>query len=125
MVASAAQVLAATGHLAFIIYFAFLVRSDLVVVLKRLAEKRKAFGFTGVIVETTGMADPAPVAQTFFVDDEIKELYKLDGIITVVDAKHIMQHLAEEKPDGVENESVEQVCLAVPPSGGKNFSIPR
>lgn len=88
------------------------VRSDLVVVLKRLAAKRKTFGFTGVIIETTGMADPAPVAQTFFVDDDIKEQFKLDGIITVVDAKHILQHLAEVKPDGVENESVEQVAFA-------------
>lgn len=40
----------------------------------------------GVIIETTGLADPAPVAQTFFVDDEISENYTLDGIITVVDA---------------------------------------
>ena len=56
------------------------------------------------------MADPAPVAQTFFVDDTIKERYRLDGIITVADAKHIMHHLTAVKPEGVENESVEQVC---------------
>ena len=55
----------------------------------------------GVIIETTGLADPAPVAQTFFVDDDIEENYTLDGIITVVDAKHIIQHLQEEKPEGV------------------------
>ena len=61
--------------------------------------------FDGVLIETTGLADPAPVAQTFFVDDKVVERYKLDGIITVVDAKHIIQHLDEEKPEEVENES--------------------
>jgi G3E family GTPase len=52
------------------------------------------------------------VAQTFFVDDEIEKMYRLDGICTLVDAKHIMQHLDEEKPEGVENESVEQLAFA-------------
>lgn len=60
-----------------------------------------SLGLPGVIIETTGLADPAPVAQTFFVDDDIEENYTLDGIITVVDAKHIIQHLQEEKPEGV------------------------
>ena len=68
--------------------------------------------FDGVIIETTGLADPAPVAQTFFVDESITERYKLDGIITVVDAKHIAQHLDDEKPEDVENESVEQIAFA-------------
>ena len=58
------------------------------------------------------MADPAPVAQTFFVDDFVQEYYKLDGIVTLIDAKHIEQHLDEEKPEGAENESVEQVAFA-------------
>ncbi|CAK9082191.1 COBW domain-containing protein 2 (Cobalamin synthase W domain-containing protein 2) [Durusdinium trenchii] len=86
------------------------VRGDLVVALKRLYKKIDKFD--GVIIETTGLADPAPVAQTFFVDDEIQRMYKLDGICTVVDAKHIIQHLEEEKPEGVENEAVEQVAFA-------------
>ena len=43
------------------------------------------------MIETTGMADPAPVAQTFFVDEEVQTYFKLDGIITLVDAKHIEQ----------------------------------
>ena len=86
------------------------VRGDLVKVLKRL--KRRLHDIDGVIIETTGLADPAPVAQTFFMDDEIGESYRLDGIITVVDAKHIMEHLQEEKPEGVENESVEQIAFA-------------
>ena len=66
----------------------------------------------GIIIETTGMADPAPVAQTFFVDDMVKSFARLDGIVTLVDAKHIEQHLDEEKPEGAENEAVEQVAFA-------------
>jgi len=86
------------------------VRGDLSKALKRLREKTS--GFDGVIIETTGLADPAPVAQTFFVDEELRRYYKLDGIITVVDAKHFLEHLHEEKPEGVENECVEQVAFA-------------
>jgi len=86
------------------------VRGDLSAALKRL--RTKTSGFDGVIIETTGLADPAPVAQTFFVDDDIKSCYNLDGIITVVDAKHVLDHLHEEKPEGVENECVEQVAFA-------------
>lgn len=86
------------------------VRGDLTDLLKRMHERIR--DFDGVLIETTGLADPAPVAQTFFVDDEIVSKYKLDGIITVADAKHITQHLDEEKPEGVENESVEQIAFA-------------
>ncbi|MBC88606.1 MAG: cobalamin biosynthesis protein CobW [Euryarchaeota archaeon] len=86
------------------------VRGDLTEVLGRMYDRIK--GFDGVIIETTGLADPAPVAQTFFVDDNIVEHYKLDGIITVVDAKHVVQHIDEEKPEGVENEAVEQLAFA-------------
>jgi len=86
------------------------VRGDLVEALKRLHKKVEKFD--GIIIETTGLADPAPVVQTFFVDEVIQELYKLDSVITVVDAKEILDRLAEEKPEGVENESVEQVCFA-------------
>ena len=86
------------------------VRGDLIRILGRLLRRQKKLD--GVLIETTGLADPAPVAQTFFVDDEIKALARLDGIITVIDAKHIVQHLDEEKPEGAENESVEQVAFA-------------
>ena len=86
------------------------VRGDLTDLLKSMYERIKEFD--GVLIETTGLADPAPVAQTFFVDDDIVDKYKLDGIITVTDAKHITQHLEEEKPEGVENESVEQIAFA-------------
>ena len=90
------------------------VRQDLIVVLKKLAKRVKAgtLKLDGIVIETTGMADPAPVAQTFFVDDQVKEFARLDGIITLIDAKHIEQHLDEEKPEGAENEAVEQVGFA-------------
>ena len=67
------------------------VRGDLTEALDRMYDRIK--DFDGVLIETTGLADPAPVAQTFFVDERVVERYKLDGIITVVDAKHIIQHL--------------------------------
>ena len=86
------------------------VRGDLTELLDKMYERVK--DFDGVLIETTGLADPAPVAQTFFVDDRVVERYKLDGIVTVVDAKHIIQHLDDEKPDDVENEAVEQIAFA-------------
>ena len=86
------------------------VRGDLTELLDKMYERIR--DFDGVLIETTGLADPAPVAQTFFVDDRVVERYKLDGIVTVVDAKHIIQHLDEEKPDDVENEAVEQIAFA-------------
>merc|ERR1712039_95326 len=65
-----------------------------------------------IMIETTGLADPAPVAQTFFADDYVQQHYRIDGILTLVDAKHIIQHLDDEKPEGVENEAVEQIAFA-------------
>lgn len=78
--------------------------------LKRLATKVKKFD--GVIIETTGLADPAPVAQTFFIDENIEKLYCLDAIVTVVDAKHLVARLDDDKPEGVENEAQEQLAFA-------------
>ena len=86
------------------------VRGDLTELLDRMYDRIK--DFDGVLIETTGLADPAPVAQTFFVDENVVSRYKLDGIITVVDAKHLIQHVDEEKPEGVENEAVEQLAFA-------------
>ena len=86
------------------------VRGDLTELLDKMYDRVK--DFDGVLIETTGLADPAPVAQTFFVDERIVDRYKLDGIITVVDSKHITQHLDDEKPDDVENEAVEQIAFA-------------
>merc|ERR1712070_748982 len=80
----------------------------------KLIKNSKKSGKTldGVIIETTGLADPAPVAQTFFADDFVQQNMRLDGILTLVDAKHIVPHLDEEKPEGVENEAVEQIAFA-------------
>ena len=86
------------------------VRGDLVTALKKLYKRVETFN--GVIIETTGLADPAPVIQTFFVDEDIQTMYKLDSVITVADAKYIVERLDEKKPEGVENEAVEQVVFA-------------
>ena len=68
--------------------------------------------FDQIVIETTGLADPAPVAQTFFVDEEMKAMLRLDAIVTVADAKHLIAHLDDVKPDGVGNEAVEQIAFA-------------
>jgi len=67
------------------------VRGDLIRILGQLLRRRDRFDY--ILVETTGLADPGPVAQTFIVDDEIKESFRLDGIVTLVDAFHIGRHL--------------------------------
>jgi G3E family GTPase len=71
------------------------VRGDLVRILGELRQRREAKpeAFDRVIIETTGLADPAPVAQTFFIDDDIAAYYALDAIVTIVDAKHAPQQL--------------------------------
>jgi G3E family GTPase len=73
------------------------VRGDLIRILGSLKQRRDKgeLKFDRVIIETTGMADPGPVAQTFFVDEEIGEYYLLDSILTVVDAKHAKTQLDE------------------------------
>ena len=71
------------------------IREDLRTTLSDLAAKRRKgeLDFDRVVIETTGLADPGPVAQTFFMDDEIAESYLLDSILTLVDAKHADQQL--------------------------------
>jgi len=86
------------------------VRGDLVKILKNLIKRKDKFNY--VIIETTGLADPAPVAQTFFMDDTICKNFYLDAIITLVDSKHFEMHLDEEKGEGVENEAREQIAFA-------------
>ena len=81
------------------------VRGDLIRILGELAQRRDKFD--RVILETTGMADPGPVAQTFFVDEDIGEQYELDGIITLVDTKHVNTHL-----DDNTDEVMAQVAFA-------------
>jgi G3E family GTPase len=71
------------------------VRGDLIRILGKLRQRSNKF--ERVLIETTGLADPGPVAQTFFTDEEVKESFALDGIVTVVDAKHVGLHLDDTR----------------------------
>jgi len=75
------------------------IREDLRTTLRDLAEKKRKgeLDFERVVIETTGLADPGPVAQTFFMDDEIAEQYLLDSILTLVDAKHAANQLNDRQ----------------------------
>lgn len=90
------------------------VRTDLINVLKKLAARQKAglLELDAIVIETTGMADPAPVASSLMADADVKAFARLDGVVTLVDAKHIELHLDEHKGDGVINESESQVAFA-------------
>lgn len=90
------------------------VRGDLIAGLKKLVKnaKKKDKPIDHIIIETTGLAEPGPVAQTFFADDFVQQKLVLDGILTVVDAKHVIQHLDEIKKEGVANEAVAQIAFA-------------
>jgi G3E family GTPase len=80
------------------------VRGDLIRILGNLMKRRDKFDY--ILVETTGMADPGPVAQTFFVDDEMQTKLRLDGIVTLVDARHVWQHIDDS------DEVKEQIAFA-------------
>jgi G3E family GTPase len=80
------------------------VRGDLIRVLSGLMKRKGRFD--AIIVETTGLADPGPVAQTFFVDDDVKAKTELDSVTTVVDAKHLPLRLRDSK------EAAEQIAFA-------------
>ena len=80
------------------------VRGDLIRVLSGLMKRKGKFD--AIIVETTGLADPGPVAQTFFVDDDVRAKSQLDSVTTVVDAKHLPLRLADS------HEAVEQIAFA-------------
>jgi G3E family GTPase len=75
------------------------VRGDLIEALNSLAKKRAAgeISFDRVVIETTGLANPGPVAQTFFVDEEVGAHYLLDAVVTVVDARHAMEQLTQHE----------------------------
>src|SRR5918911_1154912 len=77
------------------------VRGDLIRIIGNLLKRKGRFD--AILIETTGLADPAPVAQTFFVDDEVRERAKLDSIVTVVDARTFLQRLEDS------HEAAEQV----------------
>jgi G3E family GTPase len=80
------------------------VRGDLIRIIEGLMKRKGRFD--AILIETTGLADPAPVAQTFFVDDDVRSRTKLDSIITVVDAKNFLQRLEDS------HEAAEQVAFA-------------
>jgi G3E family GTPase len=80
------------------------VRGDLIRILGRLLKRKDRLD--GILIETTGLANPAPVAQTFFTDEEMRRHFRLDGIVTVVDAKHVSTHL------DANDESVKQIAFA-------------
>ena len=90
------------------------VRSDLIAILQKLADRtsRGEIALDAIVIETTGMADPAPVAQTFLIDEKIRDFARLDGIVTLVDVIHIEQHLDAVKPHGTVNEAAAQVGFA-------------
>jgi G3E family GTPase len=80
------------------------VRGDLIRIVGGLMKRRDKFD--GIIIETTGLANPAPVAQTFFVDDAVRAKTRLDAIVTVVDAKHLPQRLLDS------HEAQDQIAFA-------------
>ncbi|MEQ1756437.1 MAG: GTP-binding protein [Micropepsaceae bacterium] len=80
------------------------VRGDLIRILGGLMKRKEKFD--AILVETTGLADPSPVVQTFFVDDDVKQRTRLDSVTTVVDAKHVLQRLKDSK------EASEQIAFA-------------
>jgi G3E family GTPase len=80
------------------------VRGDLIRIVGGLMKRREKFD--GIIIETTGLANPAPVAQTFFVDESVRAKTRLDAIVTVVDAKHLPQRLGDS------HEAEDQIAFA-------------
>jgi G3E family GTPase len=79
------------------------VRGDLIRIIGGLIKRKE---LDGILIETTGLADPAPVAQTFFVDEDVRTRTRLDAIVTVVDAKHILARLQDS------HEAEEQIAFA-------------
>ncbi|TAF44566.1 MAG: GTP-binding protein [Sphingobacteriales bacterium] len=80
------------------------VRGDLIRILTQLTRRKDRLDH--IIIETTGMANPSPVAQTFWVDEEMQEQFKLDAIVTIVDAKHVWLHIDDSE------ECKEQIAFA-------------
>jgi G3E family GTPase len=105
------------------------VRDDLVNTLERLLERRywsnlrltntEVYQFSHtrnkfdyILVETTGMANPGPIASIFWLDDELESRLYLDGIVTLVDSKHVVRHLDSAKASGKCNEAFLQIAFA-------------
>ena len=86
------------------------VRSDLLEVIRKLINRDYQLDY--IVLETSGLADPMPVAQVFFVDDPVLEHVTLDAIVALVDAAHIEQHLDDIRYDGIDNQAVDQIVSA-------------
>jgi G3E family GTPase len=85
-------------------------RADLLRILRNLLERREKFDH--ILVETSGLADPTPVAATFFVDPELGRQVNLDAIVTLVDSKHIATHLDDPSLQSHDNQAVDQIVIA-------------
>ena len=86
------------------------VRTDLVRILQTLLARPEKFDH--ILVETSGLADPMPVAATFFMDNDVARQVRLDGVVTLVDALHIESHLDDPQLKGMDNQAVDQVIAA-------------
>lgn len=86
------------------------VRTDLVKILQKLLERSEKFDH--ILVETSGLADPMPVAATFFMDNEVAQKVGLDAVVTLVDALHIRSHLDDPQLQGMDNQAVDQIVAA-------------
>jgi G3E family GTPase len=86
------------------------VRGDLIRTLGQLAKRRHEFD--AILLETTGLADPAPITYTVQTNDKISSNYRIDSIVCLADCKHLNQHLDEVKPEGSVNEAQQQVAFA-------------
>ena len=86
------------------------VRGDLVRTLGQLTKRRNEF--QAILLETTGLADPAPIVYTIQTNSKMSENYYIDSIVCLADAKHLPQHLDEVKPEGAVNEALQQVAFS-------------
>ncbi|RJF92845.1 GTP-binding protein [Noviherbaspirillum saxi] len=86
------------------------VRTDLVRILQKLLSQSEKFDH--ILVETSGLADPTPVAATFFMDNDVARQVSLDGVVTLVDAVHIESHLDDPMLQGMDNQAVDQIVAA-------------
>jgi G3E family GTPase len=86
------------------------VRTDLVRILQKLLAQSERFDH--ILVETSGLADPTPVAATFFMDNDVARQVSLDGVVTLVDAVHVESHLDDPKLQGMDNQAVDQIVAA-------------
>lgn len=86
------------------------VRGDLVRTLGQLIKRRN--DFDAILLETTGLADPAPIVYTIQTNSKLSENYFIDSIVCLADCKHLPLHLDEVKPDGSANEALQQVAFA-------------